>query len=82
MGTRRRWSELSNRSRRLIVLGAAVEGALKVAALVDLARRPAAEVRGPKWAWATALVLVGSVGGVPLAYLRFGRRPAAPTRSL
>jgi hypothetical protein len=45
-----------------------------VAALVDLARRPATEVRGPKWVWATVLPLVNAAGGVPLAYFLFGRR--------
>ena len=73
----RRWSDLSERNRRLILLGAAVEGALKIAALVDLGRRPADRIRGPKWAWATAVVLVNSVGGVPLAYFRLGRKRSA-----
>ncbi len=31
---RRKWNELSARTRRLVVAGAVVEGALKVAALV------------------------------------------------
>lgn len=35
----------------------------------DLAHRPAAEVRGPKWAWAPAL-LVNWIG--PAAYFLFG----------
>jgi hypothetical protein len=70
----RRWRDLSERTRRLIILGAAFEGILKIAALVDLTRRPADQVRGSKWAWATAVVLVNSLGGMPLAYFRFGRR--------
>jgi hypothetical protein len=75
---RRRWSDLSERSRRLILAGAVVEGCLKTAALVDLVRRPASEVRGRKWIWAVAVVLVNSVGAVPLAYFRLGRRPSPP----
>jgi hypothetical protein len=75
---RRRWSDLSERSRRLILVGAVVEGALKIAALVDLVRRPAGEVRGRKWVWAVALVLVNSLGALPLGYFRFGRRPSPP----
>jgi hypothetical protein len=71
---RRSWSELDRRTRRLILLAAGVEGALKVAALVDLARRPAAQVRGPKLAWAAGIVLVDSVGGAPLGYFALGRR--------
>jgi hypothetical protein len=71
---KKRWSDLSPRSRRLVVAGSAVEGALKIAALVDLKRRPAEQVRGPKWAWATAIVLVNSLGAVPVAYFLRGRR--------
>lgn len=70
-----RWSELSQRKRRLIVVTGAVEGVLKIAALVDLARRPNTEVRGSKARWAVALVLINSVGIVPVAYFVVGRRP-------
>jgi hypothetical protein len=70
----RRWRDLSERNRRLIILGAAFEGILNIVALVDLARRPADQVRGSKGAWATAVVLVNSLGGMPLAYFLFGRR--------
>ena len=71
---RRRWSDLDEGTRRGIVVGAAVEGALKIAALVDLRRRPAAQIRGPKWVWATAVTLVNAAGAVPLAYFLLGRR--------
>lgn len=70
---RKKWNELSPRTRRLVVAGAVVEGALKVAALVDLARRPADQVRGSKPAWAVAIVLVNSLGAVPIAYFARGR---------
>jgi hypothetical protein len=70
----RRWSDPSPRSRALIVVGGAVEASLKAAALTDLARRPAGEVRGPKWLWAVGLVLINSVGAAPLLYLLIGRR--------
>lgn len=73
MGTKR-WSELSPRIRRTILLGAAFEAGLKVAALIDLGQRPRREIRGPKAAWAAALVLVNSGGAVPIAYLLRGRR--------
>jgi hypothetical protein len=75
----RRWSDLSPATRRLIVVAGTCEGALKVAALVDLRRRPADQVRGNKWAWATALVLVNGVGTVPVAYFVLGRRMSAAT---
>ncbi len=71
---KKRWSELSPRSRRLIVVGGVLEGILKTAALVDLRRRSAGEVRGPRWAWALGIVLANSVGAVPAAYLLVGRR--------
>lgn len=74
MAARKRWSELSVRSRRLIVIGAVAEGVLKTAALADLRRRPGSQVRGPKLLWAVVIVLVNSFGGAPLAYFAFGRR--------
>jgi hypothetical protein len=74
MAQRRRWSDLSERTRRWILVGAAAEGVLKIAALVDLKRRPASEVRGRKWVWAVVITLANSVGAVPLGYFLFGRR--------
>jgi hypothetical protein len=71
----RRWSDLSERNRRLITITAVAEGILKLAALIDLKRRPASQVRGPKWLWATALAVVGSAGVLPVSYFVFGRRP-------
>lgn len=71
---KRRWQELSPRVRRVLVLVGAVEGMLKTAALLDLRRRPAHEVRGSKRSWAVAIVLTNSAGVVPLAYLLRGRR--------
>jgi hypothetical protein len=74
MTARRRWSDLTDRTRRLLIGAAVAEGILKLAALIDLKRRPASQVRGPKWLWATVVTVVGSAGVVPLAYFRFGRR--------
>jgi Phospholipase_D-nuclease N-terminal len=74
MAAGRRWSDLSDRTRRLILAGAAVEGTLKIVALVDLIRRPADQVRGPRWAWGALVALLNAAGGAPLAYLLFGRR--------
>jgi hypothetical protein len=67
-----RWAALSERQRRLVVAGAVAEAVLKVAMLIDLKRRPASRVRGPKWMWA-ATVLVNSAGLVPLTYFVVGR---------
>jgi hypothetical protein len=66
------WSELSPSRRRVIIAAAVVEVALTSIAAVDLWRRPAEQVRGPKLLWAPAL-LVQPVG--PIAYLALGRRP-------
>lgn len=70
----KRWQELSTGTRRLIVVGGALEAALKIVALVDLARRPASEIRGSKPRWAAAIVCINSLGGVPIAYFAWGRR--------
>ena len=45
---RKTWSELDPRVRGLIIVAGALEGILKLVALIDLARRPAPGVRGPK----------------------------------
>jgi hypothetical protein len=74
MAQGRRWSDLSERTRRWILIGTAVEGALKIAALVDLRRRPAREIRGRKWIWATVITLANSAGLVPISYFLVGRR--------
>jgi hypothetical protein len=69
----RQWSDLSPRTRKLIVASAVAEGILKTAALTDMARRPSAEIRGPKWVWAPIVVAVNSFGIAPLAYFAYGR---------
>ena len=69
------WSDTSERTRRLLIAAAVAEGTLRVVALVDLARRPASQIRGPKWAWATALAVVSSAGILPISYFAVGRRP-------
>jgi hypothetical protein len=73
LATPPRWTELSGRTRKLIVVAATAETILKVVMLVDLWRRPAAQVRGSKGLWA-ATALVKSAGLAPLTYFSFGRR--------
>ncbi len=72
--TGKRWNELNPRARRLIIAGASVEGALKIAALIDLARRPATQVRGSKTGWAVAIIVINSVGAAPITYFTRGIR--------
>lgn len=74
MGGRGRWGDLGPGKRRLLAVVGIAEGILKIVALVDLKRRPASQVRGRKWIWATALVTVSSAGLLPVMYLVFGRR--------
>jgi len=74
MAAKRRWSDLSQGQRRLVIAAAAVDGALKIAALVDMRKRPASEIRGPKWLWATSVTVVSSAGILPASYFLFGRR--------
>jgi len=74
MAAKRRWSDLSVQTRRRLIAVAAAEGALKVAALIDIKRRPASQIRGQKWVWATAVAVVNSAGAVPISYFLFGRR--------
>lgn len=64
------WSDLSSTRRRVIIAAGVVEVVLTSVAAVDLIRRPAEQVRGPKLLWAPAL-LIQPVG--PIAYLSLGR---------
>jgi hypothetical protein len=77
MTAKRRWSELGEGNRRALVAVGVLEGVLKLAALVDLKRRPASQVRGRKWMWAAALTFVSSAGVLPISYFVIGRRRSA-----
>jgi hypothetical protein len=80
MAARKQWSDLSQRTRRLVVTAAVAEGILKVVALIDIKRRPANQIRGPRWLWAAVVAVVSSAGVVPISYFAFGRRqpPSQP----
>ena len=75
MATRRRWSDLDERARKLLITTAVVDGALRIAALIDIKRRPASQIRGPKQAWVAVVAVVNSAGVIPISYFLFGRRP-------
>jgi hypothetical protein len=68
---KKKWSDLSARQRRVVYVGGVLESVLTAAAMRDLARRPADEVRGPKVAWLLAF-FVQPFG--PLAYFAAARR--------
>lgn len=72
--TKKSWKDLDPRARQALLLGGAFEAGLKVAALIDLARRPAIGVRGSKAGWAAAILGLNSFGIVPVVYLLRGRR--------
>lgn len=69
--THRSWSDLSCAQRSAIAAAAAVQITLAGAAWIDLARRPAAQVRGRKAIWA-GVIAINFVG--PTAYFLAGRR--------
>lgn len=75
MSARRKFSDLSPAQQRLLRIAIVVQLSLSIAAWVDLARRPASTVRGPKPAWALAIA-VNFVG--PIAYFLRGRRQSRP----
>jgi hypothetical protein len=74
MAARQQWSDLDERTRKLIISMAVAEGILKLAALIDIKRRPASQIRGRKWMWASVVTVVSSAGVIPISYFLFGRR--------
>jgi len=54
-------------------IAAVAELTLKIAALIDIKRRPAELIRGPKGVWRAAM-LINLIG--PLSYFAFGRKRA------
>jgi hypothetical protein len=70
-GRKQRWADLSSGQRRGIIGAGIVQVTLMLAALIDIRRRPAAEIRGPKRAWVAA-AFVNTIG--PVAYFVFGRK--------
>lgn len=72
MSLNRSWSELSPTAQTALLTAACVQVSLAVTAWVDLARRPAGQVRGPKPVWA-AVIALDFVG--PVAYFVKGRAP-------
>ena len=73
MALRRTWNEFSPAQQTALLTAACVQISLAATAWVDLARRPAAQVNGPKPVWA-AVIAVDFVG--PIAYFVKGVRRA------
>jgi hypothetical protein len=75
---KKQWRHLSTTQQNVMIAGAFVQISLFTAAQIDIARRPAEEVRGKKLFW-RFVVLISFIG--PLAYFAFGRTSAMPTTS-
>ena len=67
-----RWDDLSGRQKVLAATAMLSQFSLAVAALTDLARRPASQINGSKRMWVPAIGAVYFIG--PILYFRFGRR--------
>lgn len=70
MAQKKGWNDLSVVTRWRIVILGIVQLGLQFVALRDLVKRPAANVRGSKGAWAAAS-FINFLG--PIAYLTLGR---------
>lgn len=66
-----KWNDLTQPQRTLLVAAAAAELSLKIVALVDIKRRPAEQIRGPKNLWRAAMA-VNLLG--PVSYFAVGRK--------
>ena len=68
---KQRWSDIPPRKRKAIVAIGIVQNSLLAAALIDIKRRPASEIKGSKRKWA-AISLLSWVG--PISYFTLGRK--------
>lgn len=68
---KKRWDDLGRTQKRAAVVSGVVQVALLVAALADIYRRPADEIRGRKLLWAAAS-FINFVG--PISYFLIGRK--------
>lgn len=72
--TPEKWSDLTPGQQNAIKILAVTELTAKIVMLIDIRRRPADLIRGPKRLWRAAAA-VNALG--PLAYFTIGRRKAA-----
>jgi hypothetical protein len=72
--SQRSWRNLSPRVRIAIGVGAVVQLGLLGAAQVNIHRRSAEQLNGPRWLW-IAVSFINFLG--PIAYFLFGRRRRA-----
>jgi hypothetical protein len=65
------WKDMSGLQRVGVIAGGVVQFGLLTAALVDIARRPAGQIRGRKVLW-VGLSFINYAG--PICYFAFGRK--------
>jgi hypothetical protein len=70
---KKQWKDMSPIQRAGILFGISLQISLLVSALIDIRRRPAAQIRGSKGLW-TAISFINFVG--PISYFLFGRTTA------
>ena len=56
---RQRWRDLAPGQKAGVIASSGAQFGLAAAEWTDLARRPTAQVRGPKWRWAVLFSLLG-----------------------
>lgn len=71
MTKRKNWRQLSTPQRAILLAAGILEILLLLAALLDLRRRPAEQIRGSKRVW-TLVAFINYVG--PVAYFLVGRK--------
>ena len=69
--TKKQWSDLSPQKRATFTITGLVQVALLAAALIDIRRRPAEQIKGSKKLW-TLVAFINFAG--PIAYFVFGRK--------
>jgi len=75
MAPNKSWSDLTARERIPFVARGIIQVALLAAALADIYRRPAEEIRGSRWLW-SMVALVNFMGIGPICYFAFGQKRA------
>ncbi len=71
--TKKEWSDLSPQKQATVSMVGLIQVALLAAALIDIRRRPAEQIKGSKKLW-TLVAFINFVG--PIAYFVLGRKRA------
>jgi hypothetical protein len=70
----KRWNDMPRLQKIAALIAVSVQFSLLATAQVDITRRPAEEINGPKWLW-RVIMFVNFLG--PIAYFLFGRKRSA-----